>query len=139
MTRKKLKRRVEFWRARLCPDWRVSVMRTPHPDAEEPFVAVVQSDLCVEEIRVYFKPELLEWKSLYDVDRVIVHELLHPLLDRVLDQDEVLQPMVAPPVWDMHIARRRDDMEQLVNRLAHVIVAGEHDDWPIYFTGEGKA
>jgi hypothetical protein len=121
-----LLKRVEFWRRRLCPEWRVAIMPDPPSDApDRPFVAVVEDDRRISEIRVHFANGALEL-SREDLDRVIVHELIHPLLNRVLAHAGALRPFVGEVTWTIYEEGRNDDEEELVNRLAHVIVEAYH-------------
>lgn len=107
-------------------------MDDPPPEHEDS-VGVCQSDLTVEEIRVWLSDDLLEWPP-YDADRVIVHELLHALVNRVVDHDENLRAFVTPAQFETYREGRLGDEEQLVNRLAHALVATERGEWPIYGT-----
>lgn len=140
ITKKALRERVEFWRARVCPEWRILLKNEPHPDEAtderlQEACAYVQSDLTIAQIRAYFKDEVRTMDEAQR-DRVIVHELLHPLLDRVLDHDEALHGYCPPPVLGAMIEQRRGDMEEFVDRMARLIVDPHHGDEGVYYTAE---
>lgn len=127
MTVDDLIERVEHWRARICPEWHVRVTDAP-ADAvlshdQDSWIACTSNDLTVAEIIIHYKPELLEYRKI-EIDRIIVHELIHPLLDRVLDHDQALAPHVSSIQFDSYKDVRRGDMEEFVNRVAHCIVSG---------------
>lgn len=133
MNARGLERRVEFWRRRILPEWRVAIMGYPPPDPPEgDWIAVVETDTRIFEARVHFKVELLE-RERAEIDRVIVHELVHVPLDPVLDLDSLLEPHVPQEVLEAYREARYVPLEQAVDRLAHLIADG-HNDRPIYRT-----
>lgn len=140
MTRKQLEERVEFWRARIIPELRVMLMDHPPPDDPDDgsYMAIVQTDWAISEARIFFCKELLR-RDQAQVDRVIVHELLHPLLDRVLDTVEVLEEHVPPAVWRAFVETRRIELEHFTDRIAHQIADPVSDDDPFgTFKGRSK-
>jgi hypothetical protein len=109
----------------LSPD-----VRAFHAHGEDDWVACSSSDLSIGEARLYVKKEVLNFDD-ESIDRIIAHELLHPLLDRVLDHVHLLREYVPSPVFDAYMQGRTGDEEELVNRLAHVISThGEHGKSP---------
>ncbi|HYH54010.1 MAG TPA: hypothetical protein VD761_07760 [Solirubrobacterales bacterium] len=146
MKRKAFTERVELWRRLLMPEWRVALffeepegnIRSHHAHGQDDWVACSGSDPTIAEARLYVKPEVLTFDA-DQIDRIIVHELLHPLLDRVLGHAEVLRDYVPPPVFHAYEQGRIADEEELVNRIAHVISThGEHGESP-YGTHRCKA
>lgn len=126
MSADKLIERVEHWRARICPEWSVCITDAPTDDVSEgtdDWIACTNNNLAIAEIVIHYRPSLLTY-SKKEIDRIIVHELIHPLLDRVLDHDEVLGPLVGSVKFAMYQNARRGDMEEFVNRMAHCIVNG---------------
>jgi hypothetical protein len=146
MKRKEFTERVELWRRLLMPEWRVALHfggpdgdeRAFHAHGEDDWVACSASDVSIGEARLYVKKEVLDF-DVESVDRIIVHELLHPLFNRVLDHVYLLQDYVPPPVWAAYMQGRIADEEEMVNRIAHVISThGEHGESP-YGTHRCKA
>lgn len=139
MKRKQFVERVECWRRLLMPEWRVAVfigdeppgsVRSHHAHGQDDWVACSNSDVTITEARLYVKDEVPDFDP-DQIDRIIVHELLHPLLDRVLDHVEVLRDYVPPPVMHAYEQGRVADEEELVNRIAHVVSThGEHGESP---------
>ena len=125
MTEKQLLKRVEFWRQRVIPEWRVAVMDHPPPGLDREYVACAESDLSINEVRLFFKDEVRAMAR-HSADRIIVHELLHPALDRVLDHEDVLKEHVTPVLWNAYLDGRHATMEEFVNRMAHAIVDAHH-------------
>lgn len=137
MTRKQLLGRVEFWRARLAPELRVAFMDHPPPgDEHEDFLGIVQTDWRISEARVYFTADLRR-REPHEVDRVIVHELLHPLLDRVLDTVDVLEEHVPPAVWKAFRDARLEALEHFTDRMARAI-ADPHNGLDSFGTWPGR-
>lgn len=126
------------------PEWRVRLnaepperVRTYHAHGDDDWVAACLGDLTVATADLHVKDEVLEC-SPEEIDRILVHELIHPLLDRVLDHVEILRDHVPPAVWDAYEGARTGDEEEFVNRLSHVIAShGEHGMSP-YGTREAK-
>ena len=120
--------RVEYWRKRMCPEWHVGVTDDDPGEVsghdQESWVACTSNDLTIAEILIHYRPVLLTYKR-RDIDRIIVHELTHSLLDRVLDHDRALEPHVGSVQWEIYRETRRPDMEEFVNRMAHCIVDGQ--------------
>lgn len=132
MTRKHLLERVEFWRARLAPELRVAFMDHPPPGHEaEDFLGIVQTDWRVSESRIYFTKDLRK-RDPHEIDRVIVHELVHPLLDRVLDTD------VPPAVWQAYRETRLNALEHFTDRVARAIADPENGIRPAFGTWPGR-
>lgn len=127
MTEAQLLKRIEFWRRRVVPEWRVAVLDHPPPslDPDRNYVACAESDLAINEVRLFFKPAILTMTQ-HSADRIIVHELLHPALDRVLDCEDVLEPHIAPSLWTAYLDGRLRTMEEFVDRMAHAIVDAHH-------------
>lgn len=138
MTRKQLLERVEFWRARLAPELRVAFMDHPPPgDEAEDFLGIVQTDWRISESRIYFTKDL-RTRDPHEIDRVIVHELVHPLLDRVLDTDEVLEAHVPPAVWKAYRETRLAALEHFTDRIARAIADPENSIGPAFGTWPGR-
>lgn len=140
MTRRQLARRVEYWRARILPEWRVSLMHTPPPGAsDDDYAGTVQVEAEIAEARVRIPDATLEHEPAA-IDRVIVHELLHPLADQLHDAADPLEEQVASAVWEMFAAQRTLLEEQMIDRLARVVVAIDagHAPSDVYFTGPGR-
>lgn len=128
MTWAGLERRAEHWRRRLAPEWTIILRRDepdPGPDRDD-WGACVMPDLDLGELVIYVRPVVLEQRAA-EVDRVIVHEILHGLLDRVLDYDEVLEEQIAPATMRVYRTARRHAMEELVDRLARTVARGSGD------------
>jgi hypothetical protein len=135
VTRRQLARRVEWWRSRLVPEWRVCLMTEPPPDHPMDNVAgVMECDWTIAQIRVHIPDSTLQLDD-RAIDRVIVHELLHAPLDQVLDHDEILEAHVAPSLWEAYREGRRSDMEQYNDRVARLIVDAVYGE-PTFCTRE---
>lgn len=137
MTRRQLVERIECWRRLLMPEWRVALLdgepdsvRSYHSHGDDDWVACAQGDVTITEARLHVKEDVLGYEP-QQIDRIIVHELIHPLLDRVLDHAELLREHVPPPLWEAFQRARMGDEEEFVNRIAHVIAThGEHGESP---------
>ncbi|HYI80021.1 MAG TPA: hypothetical protein VEW67_04100 [Thermoleophilaceae bacterium] len=126
MTRDQLAERVEWWRSRVVPEWRVALNDDPPPDHDMDNVAgVMQSDWTIAELKIHFPDDTLELIDI-KLDCIIVHELLHGALDRVLDHDEILRPHVAASLWIAYQGGRNGDMEEFNDRMARIIVNAVH-------------
>jgi hypothetical protein len=127
------------------PEWRVAVIdgepesvRGHHTHDADDWVAASKGDVTIAEVDLRVKDEVLDFKP-EAIDRILVHELLHPLLDRVLDHVELFRPYISDAVWEAYQQGLVADEEEFVNRIAHVISThGEHGSSP-YGTHEVEA
>lgn len=117
----------------MLPEWRVALMPNPSPgmEAEDDDVAHVESDQRILEVRVHFRPSARHL-TIDDLDRIIVHELLHPLLDKVLDFEDALKQCISPAQWDAHLEYRGPHMEEFIDRVARLIVDPSYDKRTYY-------
>lgn len=128
MTRDELKIRVEHWRQRLLPEWRVLLFDEPPPWAEDEdreYNAIVQTAEDYLEARIFFTDEALD-RDAPDVEVTIVHELLHPAMRElrgVIDRVQ-LHPAEAGSV----LSALSSAEERVVDRLSRAIVALDRDD-----------
>jgi hypothetical protein len=137
VTRTELAALVERWRRILLPEWRVLLMDGPPPDAEhDGFWAICETKPDYRELCVYFTPECLADRDRCEV--TVVHELLHALTRPWRQQiDSIASDLAAPAYHALRRAREHEE-EQLVDRLARVIVflAGGTDGIAAYGTRE---
>jgi len=137
VTRTELAALVERWRRILLPEWRVVLMDGPPPDEQhDSFWAISQTKNDYREICVYFTPECLDDRSRCEV--TVVHELLHALTRPWRQQiDSVASDLAAPAYHALRRAREHEE-EQLVDRLARVLVSlvGGSDRTAAYGTRE---
>lgn len=130
MTRKQAARALEKWRARLAPEWRITVYESgPDWRDEEDYLATVQCDDDYAHAKIHLTDACLA-RDDESVEVTIVHEILHLLtreLRRVLDRGKGYWP---PSVHDLLSDGFEHDEEALVDRLAHAIVRSDRQAWP---------
>ena len=137
MRREELVKRVEHWQARMLPEWMVGVSfeEPDDPPRRDDWAACTASDPSVGEVRVHFRPKVLAQPA-GEVDRLIVHELIHPMLDRILDPlDDALMPHAGEIMVETLRLVREPIVEEFVNRLTHLILDGETRGGAFRLTG----
>jgi hypothetical protein len=128
MTRKQLAKLVEAWRKVLLPEWRVFLMDEPPPENSEDndFWAICQTKDDYRELCVFFSDDCLE-RSARQVEITVVHELLHALTRPWRQQiDDVAFDLGNIRASALRELREHEE-EQLVDRLAYVLVAQTHE------------
>lgn len=139
MRQREVERLVEKWRQRLCPGWRIVLEREAwDEDLAAECHAFVETEDEYAKARIWFRPESNK-RPAWDVEITIVHELLHVALREVRDAADLLLPRVSSDIWQAHSKARNRAHEEFVDRLARVLVASEHDNWPTTYTlGYGR-
>lgn len=134
MKRDDLAARVEHWRQRLAPEWRIT-LKDSGPDwkHEEDYLGTVQSDDDYQHAKLHITDAALE-QSDEDVDLTIVHELIHPLLREMRSALDRLEAHVPKPAWQIVSDQFGRDEEQVADRLSRLIVHADRQQWPAFGT-----
>ncbi len=126
MTLEELSERVAYWCGQLQLDpWHVSVSvtDTPHGNQKDSVNASVGTAKSYLYAEIEFAEAWIESDpSNYDRDQTIVHELLHCLFRDLDSAAEAPFALLGPIIEDANEARYDHEQEQLIDRLAHVIV-----------------
>jgi transcriptional regulator of heat shock response len=130
VTRKQLAARVELWRRRLTPEWRIAVS-TDEPDDGTAAQIQASGDYHFAQIQVARK---VLADHLAEVDVTIVHELLHLTLREMRRVVDLVDGQVHPDVHEVLAAAHGSAEEAVVERLARVIARQEHPDGLVYGT-----
>lgn len=127
MTTQQLSERVAYWCLRLQLDpWRVSVsvVDEPHGNQKDTVNASIGTAAAYLYAEVEFAKRWVRSNpDDYDRDQTIVHELLHCLFRDLDKAAEITGSMLGPIIEEMYEARYDHELEQLIDRLAHIIVA----------------
>ncbi len=131
MTRAELAELVERWRAILVPEWRIRLCDEPWSDAAEmdDYWAISQCHEDYADQKVHFPDASLERHPL-DIETTVVHELLHALTRPWRDQVDSVRMALANDTAQVLRNQREHEEEQLVDRLARVLVAQAHGRRP---------
>lgn len=131
MTHEKLAERVAYWCQRLQLDpWRISttVVERPHGNDEGTVNASVGTSGAYLHAEIEFSRAWVRANiSQSERDQTIVHELLHCLFRDLDKAFETTTGVMGPVIEEMAEARYIHELEQLIDRLAYVIVA-LHDE-----------
>lgn len=124
MTREELPARVEHWRRILVPEWLIELSDKPIDDeSADDYYAMCRTRDDYTIATLYFTDDCLA-RPFEDVEVTIVHELLHMLTRPWRHQ---IRDLCGPLGGDAYRAldrAREHEEEQLVDRLARVIVGG---------------
>lgn len=132
MTRDAVADRVEFWRLRLTPEWRITVTGSTTPPEEMPDCrAMIQASEDYHHADLWIAPAVLR-EELGEIDVTIVHELLHLLMREMRRTLDLIEGQVAPAVHSLLEQRFTTEEEGAVERLARVIALLEHPDGMVY-------
>lgn len=126
MKRKQLPKLVEEWRKVLLPEWRVTLLDHPPPDHEDDdYWALCQTKDDYLAISVYFTDECLE-RSDREIEITVVHEMLHALTRPWRKMRDDVFSDLPRAKYDQFSRTQEHEEEQLVDRLAYVLVAQTH-------------
>jgi hypothetical protein len=132
VTRRELERRLEHWRERLVPEWRLTLKESgPNWQDEDDYLATVQADSDYHHAKVYFTSACLD-RDEASIDVTIVHELLHLLAREMRRTLDVVKDHTPPAVHAIASETQSTGEEQLVERVAHAIVSADRGAWPIF-------
>jgi hypothetical protein len=124
MTRTELRGVVERWRLILIPEWRVVLMDAPYPDSSgDGYWAEAECKDDYQEICIHFTDACLA-RGGVDVETTVVHELLHAVTRPWRQQIDSVASDLPSAVYGRLRAARVHEEEQVVDRLARVLVAG---------------
>jgi hypothetical protein len=126
MTHEQLGERVAYWCGRLQMDpWRIttSVVNEPHGQQRDAVHASIGTASAYLYAELQFARKWVRSNpSDYDRDQTIVHELLHCLFRDLDKAAEVPYGALGSITEEVVEARYDHELEQLIDRLAHVIV-----------------
>lgn len=125
MRKMEIVKRVEHWQARLLPEWRAGVRFGEPPDGvhRDDWAMCTVSDQTIPELTIWVRYDAIKDQADGDIDRMVVHELLHAPLDVVLNfGDQALEVYAGEMQLEIVKGLRRNEMEEFVNRMAHAIV-----------------
>jgi hypothetical protein len=131
VTRAELAELVEHWRAILLPEWRIEMHDEPWSDADEmdDYWAISRCHDDYASQKIHFPDASLERHPL-DVEITVVHELLHALTRPWRVQINATRSALGQDVHHGLYCQREHEEEQLVDRLARVLVAQAHGRRP---------
>lgn len=113
---------VEEWRRLLCPEWRVQLSDSPHPDTDDDEIfAEVQTRTDYTEMVMHVTDRALQ-RPREELAVSVVHELLHALTRPWRQQIDDAAGQLSVDAARALQARRSHEEEQLVDRLARTIV-----------------
>lgn len=127
MTAGQLEQRIDLWRARLVPEWRLTIVDKPISDEMPECRAEVQADEDYHHATLYIAQSVLA-DELGEVDVTIVHELLHLLVRECRRTFNLVEGQVHRDVFDLLRQHFETAEEQLVERVARVVARLEHPD-----------
>lgn len=127
MKRKALKKRVEFWQAKLAElgvsHWRMDSLSIVDECPSGPHAAAsVNYPDDYDSFELQFKREHLKYASKQRIDEDIVHELLHLTwrdMEEATECVETWMPKATYADWDERV---RHEQEGLIERMARLIV-----------------
>lgn len=131
MTHEQLAERVAYWCTRLQMDpWRITTTVVDEPHGQQR--GSVQASIATAGAYLFAEIEFArKWvrsnPSDYDRDQTIVHELLHCLFRDLDKAAEIPYGALGSSTEEVVEARYDHELEQLIDRLAHVIVALNDD------------
>ncbi len=138
MTRRALERRVEFWRALLAPEWRITLSdRRPGADDDpddDQYHATIRSAEDYLHATLWVRADFYGEAEASEVDVTIVHELVHLLMRELRRTMDLIVTHVHRDTYTVLDARFRTEEERLVERVARIIARLEHPDGLLYGT-----
>lgn len=124
MNRHQLEIRVELWRDRLAPEWRITLDPNAPPGHEDA-VASCQADNDYEHARMHFTDYCLGLE-LPVIDKVIIHEILHLLFREGRRCWDAVDGQVHRDVRTAVDHQHDSWEERVIERLARTIAQAEH-------------
>lgn len=123
----------------LLPEWRVELHDKPWPDAEEmdDYWAISRCHDDYTTQKIHFPDESLEREPLA-IEITVVHELLHALTRPWREQINSLAGSLSREAYTTLADARVHEEEQLVDRLARVLVAQRYGAQPYCVTSESE-
>ena len=128
MTEAQLYRRVERWIKQLPQlglghyEFEVTISDDPHGTGSEMNAAITMSDNYAS-FEVEFNQALIDEGDFATIDRVIIHELCHVPLDKLMQTARTAFPHMTPPtaaLWDSFL---EDALEDAVEKFARTLYA----------------
>lgn len=124
MTVGQLRKRVVFWKKRLddlgIGHWEFSIKVSDVPDGNPDIWACIDISSAYDSFDIDFAREILD-KDPDEIDRIIIHELCHIPVARLMKAARRPQEHLSQQVIDIWEAELTDEMEALVERMARTI------------------
>jgi hypothetical protein len=126
MTLAQLRKRVKFWKYRLddlgIAHHEFSIKVSDVPDGRDDIWACIDVSETYDSFDIDFSREVLD-KDLRDIDRIIIHELCHIPVHRLMRAARRQHDQLSQPTIDLWEKELHDEMESLVERMARTIYA----------------
>lgn len=128
-----LRGRIDYWRQVMWPaglrHWIINVEIVEEPSGRPNSAAAVRSQDSYDLAEIQFSRELMDDYSDTEIDRVIVHELLHIVfrdLDEAISSVETWMPAATYTDFNERIDHEE---EGIIDRLARSIVEAHSASW----------